>query len=316
MAQFDDPATFYEESGNFERALELTPKQDSDAVVRLDDKLLRLGKKERLFDAQGRPRIKLLELLKLLGMPEQFNSCEQINQWAQAHLLRHGERWDQQQDFEFLRFELAPLLAELGFLDAPAPHFDTYQGALVYGALLLSIRRSIHYLVEQWKQGVRFSQLYFLCGERTLREVENIQQLYLEGEQLSPVKKGPPLSAFPTTECEVARLIWEMTEVPEEMRDLPVSFVNGAKQPDSARATRNETVKAWLELAPEEGTYLAIAHAPYHHRQDLVVRELAPTYQFETVGYKASENMELALILDEVARAIFQINQMNHSKPF
>lgn len=111
-----------------------------------------------LFDQNYRPKAKLLKLLELAGMP-QLETISQINEWAQNNLLRRGERWQEQtKRFEELKPKIKTLLSELGFLDQVPAHFTEYQGAIVHGGLLPRIRIRLQYLVEQWKQGVRFSE--------------------------------------------------------------------------------------------------------------------------------------------------------------
>ncbi len=331
----------YEQSGNYAKALETARSgyeesvklklseaaSFSKSINRLEQKLLSLGCSRLLFDENDQPRAKLLQLLEVLGM-ESLNKTEkpilQINRWAQKNLLRRGvERWQQGISmFEPLKQKIKPLLCELGFLDTSSAHFDEYQGAIVHGALLSTVRLRLRYLVEQWKQGVRFKHLYFLSGERPLEERE-IQALagHSENVYLKIRSDWSMPSVLPKTEREMMQVVWEQSEIPETMlKEVQVCFINASMKRDSKnenpqRPTTEDTVKYWLQEKPPYGRYLAITNAPYINRQDLVIRLLAPNgYGFDTIGPKAGEQEKLANFLDELAQYIFQLIQLNKVK--
>ncbi|MBS4168328.1 hypothetical protein [Parachlamydia sp. AcF125] len=332
----------YEQSGDYASALKIARNtyegllrqgfsqeaaKTSKTVERLEEKLLTLGSLRLLFDENYQPRGKLRQLLELVGM-EPLSQAEsaivQINHWAQKNLLRQGERWQEQASrFEELKTAIKPLLSELGFIEATLPHFKKYEGAIVHGSLLLEVRIRLYYLVEQWCQGVRFPYLYFLSGERPLEgQHENIATLMQEGKSLLKIRKegGEPLR-FPKTEGEMVRLIWEQSEIPEEMRkEVKVHFINAPMKKDLKdgkflRPTTSDAVEAWVKAVPPIGRYLAITNAPYINRQGLIARTIAPkVYCFDTIGAEANEQEEVAIFLDELARFIFQIKQNYDNK--
>jgi len=328
----------YEQSGNFATALNIARNSYEQSLkerlseeatsflqtVRcLEEKLLSLGSSRLLFDENYQPRAKLIKLLELAGMEplsRSEKSIVQINTWAQKNLLRQGERWQEQtKRFKELKPKIKPLLSELGFIDTTFPHFKEYQGAIIHGALLPAVRLRLHYLVEQWKQGVRFSHLYFLSGQRPL-EAQQENRTAFRQDQESPLKIRKewcePLE-LPKTECEMTQLVWEQSEIPEAMRrEVKIHFINAPMRKDSKsekliRPTTNDTVETWLKSAPPQGRYLAITNAPYTNRQDLVVRTIASDkYGFDTVGLGASEQEQITNFLDELARCIFQIKEL------
>lgn len=317
----------YEESGNYAVALQSARNcrdgSMGETTKRLEEKLLTLGASRIFFDEHFEPRAKLLTLLDIVGM-EPINGSEkavlQINRWAQQNLLRQGERWEEQTiKFEKLKPRLKPLLTELGFINATTPHFKEYTGAIVHGAFLPRVRSRLHYLVEQWKAGCRFSHLYFLSGERPLApQHENRAALLDDSETALKIRKGWIAPAiFPKTESEMTQFVWEQADIPDEMRaSLQVHFVNAPMKQDLKsgtliRPTTDDTIEVWLQEKPITGNYLAISNAPYTNRQDLVVRAIAPAcYRLDTVGAAANENEKMAIILDEVARFIFQTKQL------
>jgi hypothetical protein len=326
----------YEQAGDYAKALKIARKSYDESlklglvqeaavfsqlVERLEEEFLTFGYSRLLFDENYRPRIKLLQLLELVGMEplnKSENSILQINGWAQKNLLRQGERWDQQTNqFEKLKQNIKPLLSELGFIDASLPHFSEYQGAIVLGALLPTVRIRLHYLVEQWKKGVKFSHLYFLGSERPLEaKQENREAFVQDGNSPLKIRQGWLEPAeFPITECEMLRLVWEQSEIPEAMRDkVNIHFINAPMKKDSKsnkllRPTTDDTVVYWLKAEPPIGRYLVITNEPYVNRQDIVLRSIAADYGFDTVGFGANEHEEVAIFLDELARFIFQTKQ-------
>lgn len=324
----------YEQSGDYGNALKIARNiyeellqsglsQESEdfleEVERIEKKFLDFGSSRRLFDEDHQPRAKLLQLLELVGM-EPVSEVVHINDWAQKNLLRSGERWEKQtEEFEKFKPRIMPLLRDLGFVDAVSPHFSEYQGALVQGALFPRVRLRLHYLIEQWKQGVRFTHLYFLSGERPLEVQYENRNTFIqdEGSLLKIRKDWHEPSELPKTESEMTQLVWEQSEIPEDMREqVHVHFINAPMKKDSRneklfRPTTNDTVETWLSASPSHGRYLVITNAPYTNREDLAIRTIAPSeYDFDTIGSSAREQEKMVIILDELARFIFQFKQL------
>ena len=297
---------YYEQAGDYGRALENAHSDFSETVARLEEKLLSLGFSTLLFDENYQPRVKLLQLLDTAGMepldPLQ-DSLLQINRWAQKNLLRQGERWEEQTNrFEALKPLIKPLLDELGFVKGVLPHFQEYQGAVLQAGFLPRVRLRLQYLIEQWDQGVRFSHLYFLSGERPL-----------EAQEKDMLQEWSSSLLLPKTEREMVQCIWEQSPLPEELRNqVEVHFINAPMKKDPLsekllRPNAEDTVETWLKTSPPHGLYLTITNAPYIHRQNLVLRSIAPSeYTFDTVGPASSEHEKMAIFLDELARSIFQ----------
>jgi hypothetical protein len=167
---------------------------------------------------------------------------------------------------------------------------------------------------------VRFSHIYFLSGERPLDvQYENQNTFIDDSASLLKIRNGWSMpSEFPKTKCEMTQLVWEQSEIPQDMRkEVEVHFINAPMKKDSKnqrliRPTTEDTVETWLKDLPAYGCYLAITNTPYTNRQDLVVRAIAQKgYSFDTVGSGASEQEKAAIFLDELARYIFQIKQLS-----
>lgn len=195
------------------------------------------------FDENDQPTTQLRQLLELVGMEPLCQSetvIVQINHWAQKNLLRQGERWQEQTDrFEKLKPQIKPLLTALGFVNSTSPHFNQYQGAIVHGSLLSTVRLRLQYLIEQWKQGIRFHYLYFFSSDRPLEPQKESKHAFTSGSLV-----------FPKTEIEMVQWLWENSEVPKDMRKtVKVHFIQALmkKDPNSdrfIRPTTDDTVEA------------------------------------------------------------------------
>ena len=317
----------YERAGHYDQALDVARETQkkllnsngdkvsnlSPIIVQLEEKLLHLGYSGIFFSQDGKPQPKLCQLLQILGMQQPSKkSIEEISAWAQANLLRKGERWQEQTSrFEPLRSSIQPLLADLGFINGRSAHFQEYIGAIVHGALLPAVRIRLYYLIKQWKEGVRFSDLYFLSGERPLGpQRENKDELIRGKNSPLKIRKNWKLLNLPKTESEMIQLIWEQSELPEAMKQqIKVHFIN-APMKNNLRPTTDDTVQAWLQTAPTVGNYLAVTNSPYINRQDVVTRTVASqAYGFDTIGPAVGSEVKMAIVLDELARLIFMLSR-------
>ena len=69
-------------------------------------------------------------------------------------------------------------------------------------------------------------------------------------------------------------------------------------------------------MNPDPGSILAISDQPHCLYQHEVIKTYVPsTFNVETVGNGAAENTSVALILDALARAIYQKHQQLSKKP-
>ncbi len=221
----------YDES--LKTGLEKGREELSTSMKHLEKELLTAGALRRLFDENAQPKATLLQLLDIVGMEKVSNAEKavvQINQWAQENLLRKGERWEEQtKKFEELKPKIKPLLTELGFVAEVLPSFKEYKGSIIHGGLLPRVVLRLQYLVEQWQQGIRFSHLYFLSGERPLEAQHESKESFIK--QKVTIKEE---ESFPKTECEMIQLVWEKSEIPEDMRkEVKVQFVNAPMVKDA-----------------------------------------------------------------------------------
>ncbi|MCB1118587.1 MAG: hypothetical protein KDK65_01360 [Chlamydiia bacterium] len=107
----------------------------------------------------------------------------------------------------------------------------------------------MRYFVEQWQRGIHFDQIYFLTGAK----------------QLHPDETGVEAK----TEAEMMKKVWQQTEMPDTLRAVPYHVVDVQKE----RPNTDDTVNGWVALNAKKGSYLAVSHAPFLVRQDLVLRK-------------------------------------------
>jgi len=277
---------------------------------------------KNLFTEQKHPTTSLMQLLRKTGMDVQANDdLSTINAWSQTHLMRTGERWHEQtKRFDALAPELTALLADLGFTQEYLPTRSHYQGALVHGALLTRVRERIASLVDQWQHGVRFSHLYLLSGARPLEPAYENQKTFCSDETSSLKIRADwtPPSVFPSIESEMMLFVWNQAHLPKEMREqVQVHVINSPMKWDPVsssmkRPTTQDTIEYWLKATPPSGLYLAITNAPYIVRQNLITQTMLPEeIEVESIGTKASSKEKIVILLDELARTIFYLQQFS-----
>lgn len=291
-------------------------------IEELQSKVLCFGAQHHLFDENSKPTVRLLNLLHDLGMKfsqDSPPSREDVIDWTQEKLLRKEERWNPQTNqFEDMKEKLVVNLEELGFLKEVKPHFQTYEGAILHGATVGTVRIRLDYLINQWKErNVRFNKLYILTGERPLqsREIEMLTDDTSSNLKIRSDWKKP--SELPSTERDMIEYVWDQADIPEEIRqNVKLYFATAPMKIDSKgnkiRPTTNDAISAWLNLSPPKGLYLPVSNSPYILRQGIamqIVNAQEEGYQFDTIGPNIGESTTMALIVDEVARAIYQTSQ-------
>lgn len=254
-----------------------------------------------LFDNQGRPSFSLLKILDVLKI-NYDHSLNGIVDITQRTLLRSPgkERWEVEDIFKDKSKTLTPLFKEIGCIDAIHASCSLYDYGVVLGALFGRVRDRLQWLINEWCRGVRFKTLVFLTGKRALIDSEC--------KDLKIFSKKQPI---PTDEFEMVKLVYATLEMPQAMKNLPVVFINAQPQVGRPRVNTEDTVRTWLGQCPEPGTVLAVSNQPYIMQQHCVLRALLPKeFYIETVGPEISNLTTTTLILDNLARWIFQIKRL------
>lgn len=205
------------------------------------------------------------------------------------------------------------------------PVLTNYNYAVCHGAFLSGVRTNLSMLIAAWKQGIRFESLVVLSGERDLRKGENEQDCVKnleDGSSYPFFKKGwkMPADARYETEYDMVKLIWDQTELPEDMAEAlkdKVVFVN-APRGKNVRPGTKDTIKEWIEkYHPEPGTVLAYSYPllwPYQQLagetalkgSGLVIDTAAPAIPEKM--FRENEVRRVSLVFDTVAKCLFEIN--------
>lgn len=254
-----------------------------------------------LFDNTGRPSLSLISILNVLQLKHE-NTLESIVSVTQKNLLRpaNKERWEVADVFSDKKNVLDPLFKKIHCIQAIHSARSHYDYAVILGALFSRVRDRLNWLIDEWRHGVRFKTLVFLSGQRALIDAEREQlKAFLHGDNV------------PTNEFEMTKSVYESIAMPESLRKVPVVFINAPAICGRVRATTEDTVREWLALHPKPGSVLAVSNQPYIFQQHCVLRLLLPAeFAIESIGPEIASSTATTIILDNLARWIFQIKRL------
>jgi hypothetical protein len=195
------------------------------------------------------------------------------------------ERWEFPQD------ENSPVIRQvmqdLGCIEEVHAKEKVYTYALVLGSTEKNMKERISFLIAEWENGVRFSHVVLLSGERPLDP------------------KIEPMAGSFATESELLTHLW-LVMIPDEMRSIPYFLVTSAMKSNGKRPTTGDTVIDWLKERPSPGHCIAISSQPFIGYQHSVLQILSPTFTVETIGPKRQGSVPLALTLDTLAKWMYQ----------
>ena len=169
---------------------------------------------------------------------------------------------------------------------------------------------------------INFEKLIFLCGQRPLMHEETKDQVKkIFTEVLSQNDHALDDELFPNHEAAMMKYLLNHTNLPESWYKKTKMIVESPmwqKQGEGEwlRPTTQHTIEDWIAMNPDPGSILAISDQPHCLYQHEVIKTYVPsTFNVETVGNGAAENTSVALILDALARAIYQKHQQLSKKP-
>lgn len=231
--------------------------------------------------------------------------AQNFSRWARKP---GQERWELAEidlplDREALVYED---LRQLGFSQAIEPLRETYTYGVILGATSPGMLERLNYLATLWRNGTRFDRLIFLTGQRPLDpSADHFQSLMKSLQKKADIAHFTG-DATSMHETEAARLLYLYADLPQSMRQLPVSFIDTPRtwqHQHWVRPNTRDTVITWLRTKPETGSVLMVSTQPYVAYQHAVVRSELPLSEFylETVAPAISKEPPLAVVLDAVA---------------
>jgi hypothetical protein len=205
------------------------------------------------------------------------------------------ERWEIAELSPDQRLFVLNWATDQGLFAPWKPASKGYDKALILGATTSRMQMRLDYLKQLWNEGTRFNEIVWLTGDRPLD------------------KRVDGLTNRCSNESEAAHILWEETNLPEEMRSLPVVFVavpmkiEGSSQ---KRPNTEDTIVAWLKLSPEPCKALFVSDQPFCGYQFAVIKANLPkAFLFDLVGQgvdSTSHPAAAAITLDSIARWIYQ----------
>src|SRR5579872_2172824 len=218
------------------------------------------------------------------------------------------ERWEIEDIFDAKRSIVMPLIDQMGFVRALKASKQKYDYALLQGAMMQRMRMRLAYMIIQWNAGVRFDKIIVVTGARERsNDIETEDVITGKDSPDLPIRKDWKWNGvMPATENDMIKLIFEQTELPEDMKNIPIEFVATPMQPTPnggwRRPNSNDVITEWLKRDPKPGSCLAFSNQPYALFQDAAIRMVLPdSFALETVGPSANlEKASVAVYLDNV----------------
>lgn len=235
----------------------------------------------------------LSELGSALDIPQDADIVvETQKRWLRKP---NQERWEITELSPDQRLFVLNWATDQGLFAAWKPTSKQYDKALILGGTTSRMQMRLDYLKQLWNEGTRFNEIVWLTGDRPLD------------------KRVDGLTDRCSNESEAAHIFWEETELPDEMRSLPVVFVavpmkiEGFSQ---KRPNTEDTIIAWLKLFPEPCKALFVSDQPFCGYQFAVIKANLPrAFLFDLVGPgvdPTSHPAAAAITLDSIARWIYQ----------
>ncbi len=261
-----------------------------------------------IVDEQFNLRPSVIELMKITGL-EEAHSLEQAVELTQKHWLRppNRERAHVQEEFPKLSQQMMPYFSNLGLVNAVQPKGKSYDYVLILGSMYHSFLRRLSF-VEQI-EGLRFDKIALLGSHRLLERIYETE----------PMLESNLLTRVPLTEIEMMEALFQESSLFGAIKPSQlIRIASPMKTRADGRVTRantRDTVEDLLAIKPKPGTALIISSQPYVLRQHLVVKNLLEDpWQLESVGEAADPALNSSVYLDELARTLFELNQIKSKK--
>jgi len=267
-----------------------------------------------LFDQKGALKQEVFDLLRMFNVDHDGTLEGIVNQTQKQWLRQKGkERWEIEDVFADKRESAMPLFEKLQVIHEIKPTKNFYRYALLLGATVSRVRDRLAYLINLWNKGTRFEELVFLCGQRPLApKLESKDVLFDRTNKNLAIRTDWSPGRVPQTETEMMKMVFDQAELPKEMKDVRVLFVDvpmkKSKDGTLKRPTTPDTIEAWLQMNPEPGNCLASSGQPHIGRQHAVLKTLLPKNFFiETVGPSCNPKViKIGVLLDMAARWLYQ----------
>lgn len=270
---------------------------------------------QQIVDANKKVCPQVFEILKCTGIETDGTLSDIVAKTQAAWLRKPGsERWEMDALVTQNDAKLKELLHEIKMFDEIKPQQKHYTHLLILGAVFNTMQQRLQHAIELYKSGINFDNIVFLAGARPC--------VADQGENLETFLKyssSEGLNKIPETEAEMLQFIYSHANMPEKMRHIPTQMINVPMQTSNSgkliRPTTADTLIWWMQTNPKSGNCLAISNQPYVAYQQSVITSFVPNnFDVETVGGACPETKELAIMLDTLARILYQEQQRLEKK--
>jgi hypothetical protein len=271
-----------------------------------------------LINQDNKPTPDLLKILQETNINHDGTWQDILTQTQKTWLRPAGqERWENQTPLTCVCENLPTLFENLALVHEVKPLKLHYNYAVFLGATLETVRSRLAHLITLWNDGIRFDSIIVLAGKRQLDStLESPESLLNNTCAQLPSKQNWQFNGqLPTTETEMIKFVFDQTNTPEKWSTIPCIFVDApmqtAENGSLRRPNTQDTVDEWLKQNnPTPGSILSISNQPYIGYQDAVLRKALPKeFVIETVGTSCSDTKP-TVILDSLARWIYNEYQM------
>ena len=234
----------------------------------------------------------LSELAGTLQIP---SDADLVAETQKKWLRKSGqERWEVAELSTDQKAYVLDWAVKQGFFIPWKPAASSYDKALILGATDSRMEMRLNFLKELWNEGVRFQEIVWLTGDRPLDP------------------RVDRLADRCKLESEAARIIWEESDLPKEMRAVNVLFIAAPMKQEGASLARpntKDTLVAWLNHSPVPCKALFISDQPFCGYQFAVIKDTLPdAFAFDVAGQGADplkHPSSAAVTLDSIARWIY-----------
>lgn len=226
----------------------------------------------------------LIQIFSIFDLLPANPTFSQLSTIAQQNFLRPKgtERWHLDPLlFKDKEAKLLPLLNQLGFIEAVPPAPGHYDYLIIFGFVTINVENHLNYIAQFLDNNT------ITCNHIVLLT--------------SSLPLDPALNVPHATEVELMLSHYQKSD----LANRPVTCIDVPYNPPS-RPNTEDTVKAWLATQPTPGSCLALSGQPFIRRQTQILKTVLPSNFTITATGPASEELPIALYLDELARALYQ----------
>jgi hypothetical protein len=232
---------------------------------------------------------------------QEVTTLQDANAFAQAHFLRRGERWDQQDtaSLQLKMIEQKPFIVErlraIGMIDETTPQYKKYTYALLLGATTQVLTERLLYLKTLCDTGYEFAHIALLGGVRLLQDEEKV---------------GLPDNI--QTEAEMMEYVYAQAGFDESKKLLINSQMIQKEDGTLTRPTTDTTFVDFIQAAPQGGSCLVISNSPFTLRQRKVAERILDATEFPVDAAGANVDVTkypreaVVILMDEFARTLYE----------